>query len=335
METPLHHAPVPGVAKHRLTDAETYGIQAGHEYDEVYDELGIKRSRLRPQEGHGTIVLFFGDSFIQGYDDAHTIPQIAYDWIVAQDPRRERLIVLNAAYSSYSPLIFTLQAQRLLPQIRPDYVVIDIDETDLFDDAVRYRPGIERDAQGRLIAIHPDPERAALRAGCARAGRLPLLTLQVLAAAYYQLRLTRSERAQWRAERPFAVAETAEPSLSAEQREQVHFFSQTLDGLFATLKLFLPPEHVLVVRHPHERHLDAGRGAVLNRQVGELVRAAATRHSLRFFDSQDELQRRFGTRAAAYYWKNDMHFNFDGMRAYGQLVGRELLKMLQETEPPT
>jgi len=37
----------------------------------------------------------------------------------------------NAGYTSYSPAIFVPQAKMLLPVVRPDYIVVDVDETDL------------------------------------------------------------------------------------------------------------------------------------------------------------------------------------------------------------
>jgi hypothetical protein len=58
------------------------------------------------------------------------------------------------------------------------------------------------------------------------------------------------------------------------------------------------------------------------------VAAATARSGVRFFDAQDELATRFGVHAERYYWSNDMHFNFDGMQAYGELVGRELWRMI-------
>ena len=49
-----------------------------------------------------------------------------------------------------------------------------------------------------------------------------------------------------------------------------------------------------------------------------------------FFDAQDELAARFADHPERYYWNIDMHFNFDGIRAYGELVGRELLRKLEQ-----
>jgi len=328
--TPLNHGPNAGRALQRLGSADVYGQFAGWEYEENFDERGIKRSALRPQDGEGTRILFMGDSFIQGYDDANTIPQRAYEWMVAHRSSTPPLIVLNAAYSSYSPVIFTVQAKHLLPTVRPDFVVVDIDETDIFDDAVRYRGLVVRDAGGSAVAVDRNPALRALAEGSARARCYPLYLVRLTAALYFQLRIAVYDWRERRSQRLFAVAETPEGNISPELREQMQYFSTTLDELFTTLKEFLPAERILVVRHPHLWHLKYDkRGPSWNRKVGELVGAAAARNGISFFDAQDELAARFADHPQRYYWKVDMHFNFDGMRAYGELVGRELLRKME------
>jgi lysophospholipase L1-like esterase len=331
--TPLNHAPGVGRIRQRFRDGPTFGALAGTEYEEIYDEHGIKRSTLRPQDGDGRRVLFMGDSFIAGYDDATTIPQRSYEWIVEHESPKRPLLVLNAGYSSYSPTIFAVQAKRLWPILHPDFVVIDIDETDLFDDAVRYRPFVQRDDEGRIIAVGRNETRVALAEGCAAVAAYPLRLLRLGGAAYYRSRLALLDKRERRNERLFAVAGVPDPEADPELREQMQYFAATLDELFSGLKAHLPARRILVVRHPHLWHLSHdGIGPSWNRAVGGLVAAAAARSGVRFFDAQDELSARFGAHAERYYWAGDMHFNFDGMQAYGELVGRELWRMIEEAE---
>jgi hypothetical protein len=313
-----------------MEPAEKFGAFGGARYEEVYDERGIKVSTLRPQDGDGVRVLFMGDSFVQGYDDATTIPQHAYEWISQHDQAGRRLIVLNAAYSSYSPVIFTAQAKQLLPTLRPDFVVIDIDETDLYDDAVRYRDLVVRDGGGKVARVSRKVDRVGLAEACARARQYPLYLWRLAGTAYYRRRIAAHDRETQLSERLFDVATTPEGRLSPELRAQMEYFSTTLDELFATLKTYVPADRILVVRHPHLWHLqknESGRPA-WNRVVGKLVGAAAERNGVGFFDAQDELDARFGTEPERYYWSRDMHFNFEGMRIYGELVGRELLRTM-------
>jgi hypothetical protein len=50
----------------------------------------------------------------------------------------------------------------LLPILRPDYVIVDVDETDLFDDFVLYRQLIVRNERGQNIAVKPSPLGASI-----------------------------------------------------------------------------------------------------------------------------------------------------------------------------
>lgn len=322
-------APIPGTLRQRFDRPEVYGEQVGFEYDETYNELGIKLSQLRPQGGDGVRVLFLGDSFMQGYDDPNTIAQRAYEWVVAHRKSDQPLIILNAAYTSYSPLIYAAQARHLLPVVKPDYVVVDIDETDLFDDAVRYRPRVERDDQGLVIAIRPETDRRAWIEACERTHRSPLLLLRAIGARYYPARMRWDAARKRRGERPLAVPETEEYEFSEAMVEQVRSFSESVDEMLKALTSQLAAERILIVRHPHLRHIDAGSGWVLNRRVGEVVAEAAARHGVTFFDAQDEMTDHFGQHPERYYWNVDTRFNFEGVRLYGELVGRELLRKLE------
>jgi lysophospholipase L1-like esterase len=332
--TPLNHRPNVGRAQQRLEPADRYGAVAGMEYEEIYDEHGIKRSALRPQDGAGTRVLFMGDSFMQGYDDANTIPQHAYEWIAQHPTAKRRLIFLNAGYSSYSPLIFTAQAKALLPALRPDYVVVDIDETDLYDDAVRYRELVNRDQAGGVVGVDRSLATLSLARACEAAHDSRVQLWRVAGPLYYRWRIAARERDERQSERLFEVASTPEGEMPPELRAQMEYFSTTLDELFATLKQSVPASHILVVRHPHLWHLEkSGNGqAAWNRVVGGLVAAAAARSGVTFFDAQDELDAQFAGAPQRYYWNRDMHFNFDGMRAYAALVGRELQRTLDAAD---
>lgn len=330
--TPLNHRPNVGRTRQRLDSPDKYGQLSGLEYEEIYDERGIKLSTLRPQEGEGVRVLFMGDSFIEGYDDANTIPQRAYEWMTQRGAWAPPLIVLNAAYSSYSPVIYTVQAKRLLPELRPDFLVIDIDETDLYDDAVRYRALVVRDAQGKVVGVNRSEDLLSLTDGCARARQHRLYLWRLAATLYYRLRIAARERNARLSERLFDVAMAPQDAMPAKVRAQIEYFSRTLDELFVTLKEYVPADHILVIRHPYLRHLKKNENgqAEWNRLVGGLVGAAAARNGLTFFDAQDELEATFAGQPERYYWNGDIHFNVDGMRAYGELIGRELLRKMRD-----
>ena len=92
---------------------------------------------------------------MEGFDDRSTLP-----YHVAKYFKTEHGICLkthNAGYTSYSPSIFVPQAKKLLPIVRPDYIVLDVDETDLYDDFVRYRRLIVRDTSGKNVGVKVSP----------------------------------------------------------------------------------------------------------------------------------------------------------------------------------
>ena len=132
-----------------------YGDLTGFSYKRSYDANGIRivdDRELLAGCAHPISVLFLGDSFMEGYDDKNTLP-----YQVAKYFRKERGICVkshNAGYTSYSPAIFVPQARKLLPIVRPDYIVVDVDETDLFDDFARYRPLITRNERGQNVGVN-------------------------------------------------------------------------------------------------------------------------------------------------------------------------------------
>jgi hypothetical protein len=167
--------------------------------------------------------------------------------------------------------------------------------------------------------------------GCARARQGRSYLVRSLATLWYRLRFALLDWRERRGERLLAVGETRAASVSPELQAQMRYFSSTLDDLFSTLKEYLPADRILVVRHPHQLHLQRAHDGqpLLNRRVGELVREAAARNGVTFFDAQDEMAARCGGEPERYYWNEaDMHLNFDGIRVYGELVGREIARKL-------
>src|ERR1700683_3675402 len=101
-------------------------------------------------------LLFMGDSFMQGLlGKRDTIPVHVKDYF-EQTVGRD-VCVFNAGHVSYSPSIYTVQAKRLIPLLHPDVVLIDIDETDLYDDYYRYRELTVRDDAGSIVAVRATP----------------------------------------------------------------------------------------------------------------------------------------------------------------------------------
>jgi hypothetical protein len=53
---------------------------------------------------------------------------------------------------------------------------------------------------------------------------------------------------------------------------------------------------------------------------------------LLFFDFSEILKQRFGDSPENYYWNGDMHFNFDGIKVYGEVLGNYLYDYFLDNE---
>src|SRR5262249_8608396 len=120
-----------------------------------WDADGIHKMDEPNAPGCAPRILFMGDSFMQGYGRTASVPYHVRRFF--KESRGQDLSAFNAGQSSYSPSIFVPQAKKLIPLLHPDIIVIDVDETDLFDDYYRYRELTVRDASGSIAAVRSTP----------------------------------------------------------------------------------------------------------------------------------------------------------------------------------
>jgi hypothetical protein len=159
-----------------------YGDLTGFSYKRSYDTNGIRiidDAALLTGCRNPVSVLFLGDSFMEGFDDKNTLP-----YHVAKYFKTERGVCLktyNAGYTSYSPAIFVPQAKKLLPIVRPDYIVVNVDETDLYDDYARYRRLIVRNERGQNVGVRVSPIGHECSIGLMEARKHPLYLMRFVA----------------------------------------------------------------------------------------------------------------------------------------------------------
>lgn len=317
----LNH--VPATNKQQLC---IYGDTTGYTYERSFDANGVRvidDSELLSGCQRPVSVLFLGDSFMEGFDERNTLP-----WHVAKYFKKERGVCLkthNAGYTSYSPSIFVPQAKKLLPVLRPQYIVLDVDETDLYDDFVRYRKLVVRDASGNNVGVKVSPVGHECSAG-------------LMQARQHALYLTRFVSKLWltSVHMPAVIRENQGGAFglfdySRDQSADVGrkyadaraVFRRNLQELAGVLKDYTRDgTKVLCVFHPHLQHLkpDAG-GRVWNDLVSSTVREACTANGFFFFDATAALKQKFGPNPEEFYWGNgDMHFNFEGLEAYSTAV---------------
>ena len=301
-----------------------YGDLTGFSYKRSYDANGIRivdDRELLAGCAHPISVLFLGDSFMEGYDDKNTLP-----YQVAKYFRKERGICIkshNAGYTSYSPAIFVPQARKLLPIVHPDYIVVDVDETDLFDDFARYRPLITRNERGQNVGVRASPIGHECSVGLMEAREHPLYLMRLVTKLWHShvhmpavLRENRSDLTM------FAYSQDHGADLEQKYREALSSFRQNLQELADVLTDYTKdPSRVLFIYHPHLQHLKPdATGRVWNDLVSSSVQKICAANNFHFFNATAIMKRRAGSHPENLYWKHDMHFSFKGVEEYSAAV---------------
>ena len=318
----LNHEPTSG--KRWLEGRKMYGDLDGFTYDASYDDNGVRiidDKELLAGCKNPVSILFLGDSFMAGFDDQNTLP-----YHVAKYFKTELSICVktyNAGVSSYSPAIFVPQARKLLPILRPDYVVVDVDETDLDDDFVLYRDLIVRDDRGRNIAVKSSPILREFSIGLMEAREHRLYLMRFVAKFWHSY--VHMPIVLKKIRPPFvrlAYLQDYDPNLERKYSDALSVFRQNLQELAEVLKDFTKDgSRVLFIYHPHLEHLapDAAGRLGTNLVSASVQRIAIANNEL-FFNATGTLKQRFGSHPEQFYFNGDMHFNFQGLEEYSRAV---------------
>jgi lysophospholipase L1-like esterase len=302
-----------------------YGDLTGFSYKRSYDANGVRiidDTALLAGCRNRISVLFLGDSFMEGYDDKNTLP-----YEVAKYFKTEQGICLrthNAGYTSYSPAIFVPQAKKLLPIARPDYIVVDVDETDLYDDFARYRGLIVRDDRGQNVGVKVSPIGHECSIGLMEARDHRLYLVRFAAKLWHSFVHMPSVVEKYRSDFTLFSYSQDHSGADLEQKysEALLVFRQNLQELAEILKDYTKDgSRVLFINHPHLEHLKPdATGRMWNDLVSSSVKKVCAANNFLFFDATETLRQRFGSHPEDFYWKDDMHFNFRGLEEYSAAV---------------
>jgi hypothetical protein len=258
---------------------------------------------------------------MEGYDDKNTLP-----YHVAEYFKTERGVCLkahNAGYTSYSPAIFVPQAKKLLPIVHPDYIVVDVDETDLYDDFARYRGLIVRNKRGQNVGVKVSPVGHECSIGLIEARDHPLYLMRFVAKLWHTFVHMPSVFEKYRSDLTlFSYSRDHGADLEQKYSEALLVFRQNLQELAEILKDYTKDgSRVLFIYHPHLEHLKPdAEGRVWNDLVSSSVQRICVANNFLFFNATETLRQRFGSHPENFYWKGDMHFNFRGLKEYSAAV---------------
>jgi hypothetical protein len=293
-----------------------------------WDANGIQQMAEPNAEDCAPRLLFLGDSFMQGLGANDNIPAHVRNYFQSLG---KIVCVFNAGEASYSPSIYVPQAKRLIPLLRPDIVIIDVDETDIYDDYYRYRELTIRDDKGSIVAVRATPLAVSFHQGLVDSTKKPLYLWRLLSKSYFTRVIYPRLAAEDAANKPtdgFAVSRAPADEARAKFGPQIAYFERTLEDLTQTgLSLTGTGNRLIYIHHPHLEHLQP-TGATFNDIVSDTIHQAALRHNVGFYDAKADLRAAFAERPERYYIPNDMHFNALGLRAYGDAVAKYLAEAI-------
>ena len=318
----------------KLAGSSMYGEFDGYEYIFYCDSNGIRKNSLRSsgdRENKQNSILFLGDSFMQGYDDSNTIPQ--HVWVYLKEKGLVTTIY-NAGFYSYSPAIFIPQSKRIIPKLNPDFVVVDIDETDLGDDIIRYNKLIVRNSNGKNIAVKFSPLFYEHLNGFVKIKKQPIFIIRLLQTIYHKKIYMPAFQKKYRSDKQPILGFSRDKDDNAQDKYQkeISIFRNNVSELADTLIELMGDRHrILFLYHPHLQHLKADAdGGYWNDFVSNTVKEVAEANDIAFYKTTEDLRILFNDKPQSFYWKNNIHFNFKGIKLYGELVAIRLLSLITD-----
>lgn len=279
-------------------------------FDYVTNSLGLRDSREFdvPKPAGVTRVLVMGDSFTEGYFEDDTL-SVRLERRLNGLGRSTEFQVVNAGCPSYSPLLHYLRLKYQLANLQPDFVILNVDLTDVYDDYRNYRPLATYDERGEPLA-----------AGLPRT--LSTGLAEWLEARTWLARVVFSETRVMRAQnrQPFEYHwyHTTGTDDSEAWRAAVGYCLSNI----ARLIDFCATRHiaVTVTTYPHRYQLVADPdGRIWHRQFEKRVRELAIARGAAFFSAHDGIAKAFAA-GQVLYWTDDMHFTPLGQRTWADLV---------------
>jgi len=301
-----------------------------------YDSNGIRINKLQPNctgDCRDFRILFMGDSSMEGLDDAHTIPNCARQYLERVYKDDITFIALNAGCTSYSPAIYIPQAKILIPLLKPDFVVVDINENDIGDDFVRYRNLIVRDAEGGIVAVRRSPALDRFVYGFIEIRKQPLYLTRLISKIYHtRIYIPLLAKKYNVNDMSIILAPSIDKNATFEKyTEEITFFENNLTELVETLiRLMRGPNRILFTFHPQLQHLQPdSEGFYWNNFTSESVARVCQNYGVAFYNGTQDFKDLSGGDPQKFYIPADFHFNHYGTKTYGEFVAAKMLPIVK------
>ena len=274
-------------------------------------------------------ILLLGDSWMQ---DSEGIPRGLADYLESALDPCHCIRLENAGGASYSPSLLLLKGEQEIRRQAPDLVIVNVDETDLMDESIRYRASTLRDADGRIERVVPDFLAQLWPYGHYALREQPSHLLRWIERVYFR-KVFFPRMAKLHAGRGGEPSydELLAPQRSADPRrthgEEIAYFESVVGEMLERLAAAMGgPERVGLTRHPHYLHLVAASDpARYNTVVSEVLRQQSVSRGITYYDAQSEIPEIYEREFARYFqWPDDpfSHLTREGSRRYGRFIGR-------------
>jgi lysophospholipase L1-like esterase len=266
-------------------------------YARQVNAMGLTDKEFTADKAPGEYrIVALGDSFTEGVgaDAASTWVKAAERQLAAHDPSR-RVAVMNAGVAGSDPFFEYMLLKEKLRPLRPDLVVVVLNETDVSDIVIR--GGVERFRPDRTLVYHYDPRWKRLYAGSY------LVRLVVHGGfRYNSLLMSESRLAR------------EEPAAGRQIVSAVRLFRElgAADG-FRLLVVAQPLSGLITSAHYSE-------------PFGSVVRELGQEPGIDFLDLLTSYARDGVTGAGAreYFWPIDSHHNPRGYELMGRAIARHI-----------
>jgi hypothetical protein len=304
-----------------------------------FDQNGIRVNKLIPHYPDDQMIfkiLFMGDSFMEGFDDENTIPYRIWQNFQHKSLRNLKINFLNAGCSSYSPAVYIPQAKLLIPQLKPDIVVIDIDESDLLDDSLKYKDCIVRNDSGDIIAVKYSSAQSEFLNGFIKIKKYPLyiirLPLKLCHTKIYPLLIDPNYR-RIKSFSTLKIVYDRDKDAISKYAKEIEFFKKNLTELVRNLiNMMKDKRKILFIYHSHPLRIQGdATGFYGNSFVSDTLKEVLNEQGISFYDATGDLRSIFKNQLGRYYFRRDpvSHFNFEGMKIYSNLVAQKLIPMIE------
>lgn len=297
-------------------------------YEFFTNSLGCRHPRevTVPKPSGLKRVLVMGDSFTEGYRFEDTIA-----------PRLEKCLnetfddqeyeVINCGATSYSPILYYLRLKHQFLGLQPDAIILNIDQTDIYDDYWRYRLKYQVDASGDPVSCGGEPPSG----GWARQAKDWVIEQSYLARSVSRFRSRLFIEPQQRAQLESLSSDVPPPlpenisvyhaSLSvdsAEWKTQVGF---CLANILRVINLCKQQGVALhITMHPHKQEIRADEGGRLwNREFERQLERLCRERQVSFFSAYDGIAKAFNE-GQSIYREHDIHYSNQGQRVWAELI---------------